>query len=84
MQYNTDRKRKEQPTWAGRYIMKLMDSATGKVIASMVADPNTSVEDAIMLNNLEECIIDPSTMEKGWRDEDGDEHWTEDLVLVDD
>lgn len=55
-----------------------------QVIASMVADPNTSVEDAIMLNNLEECIIDPSTMEKGWRDEDGDEHWTEDLVLVDD
>lgn len=62
--------------------MKLIDKATGKTIATMIADPGTSLEDAIYLNNLEECIVDPSTMEKGYRDEDGDEHYVEDLALV--
>ena len=61
--------------------MKLVDSATGKVIANMIADPGTSIEDATYLAGLEECILDPSTLEKGWVDDEGDEHYTEDLVL---
>lgn len=63
--------------------MKLIDKATGKTIANMIAEHGTSLDDAIYLNNLKECIIDYSTMEKGYRDEDGDEHYVEDLSLVD-
>lgn len=30
-----------------------------------------------------EIIIDPGTMEKGYKDSDGEEHWVEDLELID-
>lgn len=64
--------------------MKLIDVSSGKTIANMIAEHGTSLDDAIYLNNLKECIVDISTLEKGYRDEDGDEHYVTDLAIVND
>lgn len=37
----------------------------------------------IELSGMEEVVIDPGTEEIGYRDADGDEHWYDDLDLID-
>lgn len=62
--------------------MKLIDTYSGKVIAAITTDRGLTLDEAIYLADLEEIIIDPSTMEKGYKDSDGEEHWVEDLELI--
>lgn len=63
--------------------MKLIDTYTGKEIAAIITDHGLTMDEAIYLSGMEEIIIDPSTMEKGYKDSDGEEHWVEDLELID-
>ena len=62
--------------------MRLIDKATGKVIAYISDNRGMFLDEAIELADMEQIIIDPSTMEKGYRDSDGDEHYYEDLAYV--
>lgn len=56
---------------------------TGKEIAAITANHGMTMDEAIQLSGMEEIVIDQSTMEKGFRDEDDDEHWYENLDLID-
>ncbi|WP_288571553.1 hypothetical protein [uncultured Mitsuokella sp.] len=59
-----------------------IDTYSGKVIAAITTDHGLTLDEAIYLADLEEIIIDASTMEKGYKDSDGEEHWVEDLELI--
>lgn len=63
--------------------MKLIDTYTGKEIAAITTDHGMTTAEAIQLSGMEEIVIDPSTEEIGYRDTDGDEHWYENLDLID-
>lgn len=63
--------------------MKLVDTYTWKEIAAITTDHGLTMEEAIQLSGMEEIVIDPSTEEVGYRDTDGDEHWYENLELLD-
>ena len=62
--------------------MKLIDTYTGKEIAAITTDHGMTMDEAIQLSGMEEIVINPSTEEIGYRDTDGDEHWYENLDLV--
>lgn len=62
--------------------MKLIDT-TGKKIAAITTDHGLTIDEAIKLSGMEEIVIDQSTEEIGYRDADGDEHWYENLDLID-
>ena len=63
--------------------MKLIDTYTGKEIAAITSDHGLAMDEAIRLSGLEDFVIDRSTEEIGYRDTDGDEHWYENLDLID-
>ena len=63
--------------------MKLIDTYTGKEIAAITTDHGLTMDEAIQLSGMEEIVIDPSTEEIGYRDTDDDEHWYENLDLID-
>lgn len=63
--------------------MKLIDTYTGKEIAAITTDHGLTMDEAIQLSGMERIVIDPSTEEIGYRDTDGDEHWYENLDLID-
>jgi len=63
--------------------MKLIDTYTGKEIAAITTDHGLTMDEAIQLSGMGEIVIDPSTEEIGYRDTDGDEHWYENLDLID-
>lgn len=63
--------------------MKLIDTYTGKEIATITTDHGLTMDEAIQLSGMEEIVINPSTEEIGYRDTDGDEHWCENLDLID-
>lgn len=63
--------------------MKLIDTYTGKEIAAIITNNGLTMDEAIELSGMEEVVIDPGTEEIGYRDADGDEHWYDDLDLVD-
>ena len=64
--------------------MKLVDTYTGKEIATIITNHGLTMDESICLSGMEEIVIDPSTEEIGYRDADGDEHWYDSLELLDD
>ena len=46
-------------------------------------NPMVWIDEAIQLSGMEEIVIDPSAEEIGYRDAGGDEHWYENLDLID-
>lgn len=64
--------------------MKLVDTYTEKVIATIITNHELTMDEAIGLSGMEEIVIDPGTEEIGYRDTDGDEHWYDSLELLDD
>lgn len=64
--------------------MKLVDTYTGKEIATIITNHELTMDEAISLSGMEEIVIDPGTEEIGYRDTDGDEHWYDSLELLDD
>lgn len=63
--------------------MKLIDTYTGKEIAAIITNHGLTMDEAIELSGMEEIVIDHGTEEIGYRDADGDEHWYDDLDLID-
>ena len=63
--------------------MKLIDTYTGKEIAAITTDHGLTMDEAIQLSGMKEIVIDPSTEEIGYLDTDGDDHWYENLDLID-
>ena len=62
--------------------MKLVDTYTGKEIATIITNHGLTMDEAISLPGMKEIVIDPSTEEIEYRDVDGDEHWYDDLDLI--
>ena len=63
--------------------MKLIDTYTGKEIAAITTDHGLTMDEAIKFSGMEEIVIDPSTEEIGYLDANGEEHWYENLDLID-
>ena len=63
--------------------MKLVDTYTGKEIATIITNHGLTMDEVIRLSDMEEIVIDPGTEEIGYRDADGDEHWYDDLDFID-